>query len=71
MTQQNIACLLTVYFFFSYSLNTACPAGYYGLKCRSECVGICKDKEPCNHTNGLCDKGCDDGWTGANCREGC
>uniref|UniRef100_A0A8W8NGP5 protein-tyrosine-phosphatase n=3 Tax=Magallana gigas TaxID=29159 RepID=A0A8W8NGP5_MAGGI len=51
--------------------QTACPAGYYGLKCESECVGVCKDKEPCNHTNGLCDKGCDDGWTGTNCTEAC
>nr|XP_034311841.1 multiple epidermal growth factor-like domains protein 6 isoform X2 [Crassostrea gigas] len=51
--------------------QTACPGRYYGPKCESECAGVCKDKEPCNHTNGLCDKGCDDGWTGTNCTEAC
>lgn len=49
----------------------ACPAGYYGLKCESECVGRCNDSVGCNHTSGLCDNGCDDGWTGSNCDKAC
>ncbi|XP_052686889.1 multiple epidermal growth factor-like domains protein 10 [Crassostrea angulata] len=51
--------------------DKACPAGYYGLKCESKCVGHCKDSKTCNHTNGLCNNGCDDGWTGLNCTKEC
>lgn len=60
--------LLSVYF---YLFNKACPVGYYGLQCESKCFGHCKDSETCNHINGLCDNGCDDGWTESNCNKGC
>lgn len=33
----------------------------------TECVGHCKDNQPCNHINGTCDNGCLDGWIGVNC----
>uniref|UniRef100_K1RQK0 Multiple epidermal growth factor-like domains 10 n=1 Tax=Magallana gigas TaxID=29159 RepID=K1RQK0_MAGGI len=51
--------------------TTGCVPGYYGPKCESKCVGYCKDNEPCNHINGLCDNGCYDGWTGENCTTEC
>lgn len=51
-------------------LLKGCPPWHYGLECRSNCVGHCKDNEPCNHINGLCDNGCNDGWTEKNCSEG-
>lgn len=48
-----------------------CIAGYYGLECKSKCVGHCKDNKQCNHINGTCDDGCKDGYTGSDCTEGC
>lgn len=47
-----------------------CPTKHYGLESKSKCVGHCKDNTACNHTSGLCDIGCEDGWTGGNCTEG-
>lgn len=58
-------CHLCIFYFLK-----DCPPGYYGLECESYCTGHCKDNERCNHTNGLCDNGCYDGWTGENCTEG-
>lgn len=54
---------------FTQFLNAACPEGSYGLEC-DECVGHCKDNKPCNHSTGLCDNGCFDGWKGMKCDEG-
>uniref|UniRef100_A0A8W8NCL5 protein-tyrosine-phosphatase n=1 Tax=Magallana gigas TaxID=29159 RepID=A0A8W8NCL5_MAGGI len=51
--------------------TTGCPTKHYGLECKSNCVGHCKDFLGCNHTSGMCDNGCDDGWTGENCTEEC
>lgn len=51
--------------------NKACSAGYFGLECKSKCVGHCKDDTPCNHINGTCDDGCKDGYTGSDCTEEC
>ncbi|XP_056017439.1 multiple epidermal growth factor-like domains protein 6 [Ostrea edulis] len=39
--------------------NKSCPAGYYGLRCRSTCTGHCRDNLSCNHTTGQCDYGCE------------
>ncbi|XP_056017448.1 uncharacterized protein LOC125648701 [Ostrea edulis] len=47
--------------------NKSCPAGYYGLQCRSTCTGHCRDNLSCNQTTGQCDYGCDNGWTGIHC----
>lgn len=52
-------------------LSKACPGGHYGLSCAEKCVGQCKDQDHCNHTTGVCDNGCADGWTGGNCTDGC
>lgn len=54
-----------------FPLSKECPSGYYGLNCAEKCVGQCSDNYPCNHTTGLCDNGCADGWTGGNCTDGC
>lgn len=59
--------LSCIYFLY---LLKGCPPGHYGLECESNCVGHCNGSEGCNHTNGLCDNGCGDGWTGENCTRG-
>ncbi|XP_056017460.1 multiple epidermal growth factor-like domains protein 10 [Ostrea edulis] len=51
--------------------NESCPAGYYGLQCRSTCTGHCRDNLSCNHTTGQCDYGCGNGWTGIHCNTEC
>ncbi|XP_056017443.1 multiple epidermal growth factor-like domains protein 10 [Ostrea edulis] len=51
--------------------NKSCPAGYYGLQCRSTCTRHCRDNVSCNHTTGQCDYGCDNGWTGTHCNTQC
>lgn len=51
--------------------NIVCPYGFYGLKCEERCSGHCKDNQACNHTNGVCDKGCFEGWTGEHCDKEC
>lgn len=65
MIKRCIICHLCIFHFLK-----GCSPGYYGLECESKCTGHCKDNEPCNHINGLCDNGCYDGWTGKNCTEG-
>lgn len=40
------------------------------MNCSQQCVGHCKDNATCNHVTGLCEKGCDAGWTGAKCQKG-
>lgn len=60
-------------FFFMYVIHvymlTECHPRHYGLECKSNCVGHCKENDPRNHTTGLCYNGCFDGWTGKNCTE--
>ncbi|XP_056019839.1 multiple epidermal growth factor-like domains protein 10 [Ostrea edulis] len=51
--------------------NKYCPAGYYGLQCRSTCTGHCRDNLSCNHTTGQCDYGCGKEWTGLHCNTQC
>ncbi|XP_056017452.1 multiple epidermal growth factor-like domains protein 10 [Ostrea edulis] len=51
--------------------NKSCPAGYYGLQCKSQCTGHCRDNLSCNHTTGQCDYGCGNGWTGTHCNTQC
>lgn len=41
-----------------------CTDGWYGLNCTGQCVGHCRDDSACNHMTGLCERGCDAGWTG-------
>uniref|UniRef100_K1PWX8 Multiple epidermal growth factor-like domains 10 n=1 Tax=Magallana gigas TaxID=29159 RepID=K1PWX8_MAGGI len=49
----------------------ACTLGWYGQNCSKKCIGHCKDNSFCNHVTGMCDKGCDGGWTGELCNEEC
>lgn len=49
---------------------TECKEGLYGNKCIHQCVGHCKNASTCNHVTGLCDGGCDAGWTGSMCDRG-
>ncbi|XP_048765718.1 multiple epidermal growth factor-like domains protein 11 isoform X2 [Ostrea edulis] len=51
--------------------NKTCPDGYYGMKCRSGCLGHCRDGVSCNHTSGECNNGCENGWQGVNCNQEC
>lgn len=62
---------ITFSLWFYQILNVECTAGYFGLECKSKCVGHCKDNKQCNHINGTCVDGCKDGYTGSNCTEGC
>ena len=47
-----------------------CIAGWYGLDCKQECTGHCRDNVPCNHVTGLCEEGCAAGWRGIDCNKG-
>lgn len=47
-----------------------CTDGWYGLNCSQECARHCKDNAACNHVTGLCDGGCNTGWTGYMCDKG-
>lgn len=49
----------TIFSLWFYQIfNVECTAGYYGLECKSKCVGHCKDNKQCNHINGTCEDGC-------------
>lgn len=50
---------------------TECGEGLYGVNCSQQCVGHCRDSSTCNHVTGQCDDGCDVGWRGSKCNEGC
>lgn len=49
---------------------TKCREGWYGLNCSEQCTKNCRDVVTCNHVTGLCDGGCDAGWTGVKCDAG-
>lgn len=57
-------CMICYKWGFFLPFYKACSVGYYGLQCKSNCIGNCKDSTTCNHISGLCDNGCDYGWTG-------
>lgn len=46
-----------------------CPPGYFGKGCRERCSGHCIRDEPCDHINGECSNGCQDGYIWARCSE--
>lgn len=48
----------------------ACEHGRYGVNCSQPCEGHCRGGATCNHVTGLCDRGCDAGWTGFKCDKG-
>ena len=47
-----------------------CTKGWYGLDCKKQFSGHCRDNNTCNHVTGLCDGGCADGWKGVLCDKG-
>ena len=47
-----------------------CIGGWYGVDCKQQCSGHCRDNAVCNHVTGQCDKGCAVGWRGALCDKG-
>lgn len=55
---------------FMLSKKPECTNGWYGANCSQRCSGHCRDDTICNHVTGLCDKGCDAGWTGSLCNQG-
>lgn len=51
-------------------ISSECREGFYGVKCNQQCSGHCRGGITCNHVTGLCDGGCDAGWTGSFCGKG-
>ena len=63
------------YYFLSwygkhYFLSKGCTEGWYGLDCKQQCSGHCRDNAVCNHVTGGCNVGCTAGWTGTLCNKG-
>ena len=52
------------------TLLKGCPAGWYGVDCKQQCSGHCRDNAVCNHVTGQCDRACAAGWSGALCSQG-
>lgn len=48
-----------------------CEEGWFGVNCSQQCSGHCRDGSTCNHVTGLCDEGCNAGWTGYICEKEC
>lgn len=46
---------------------TECDDGTYGYSCVNYCSGHCLNDSPCNKQTGLCDRGCNPGYTNGNC----
>lgn len=44
-----------------------CSPGHFGLHCKEICSGHCINNELCDHVNGLCTRGCMDGYIGGHC----
>ena len=62
--------LRKVYDKITYVLIKECTAGWYGLDCKQQCSGHCRDDDVCDHVTGQCDGGCAAGWRGALCDKG-
>lgn len=45
----------------------ACQYGHFGKDCSEKCDAKCTG---CDVYSGLCDSGCQPGWTGKNCSGG-
>ncbi|XP_056017459.1 receptor-type tyrosine-protein phosphatase T-like [Ostrea edulis] len=49
-----------------------CSVGRYGLNCSEKCSSRCRsESNHCNHIDGHCEHGCDDGFQGSTCEEIC
>ena len=47
-----------------------CDSNTFGQSCTGVC-GNCLEKEQCHHVNGTCLNGCDSGFRGHQCDQGC
>ena len=56
--------------FFGPFKRIECVGGWYGLECKQQCSGHCKDNAVCNHVTDQCVGGCAAGWKGALCDQG-
>ncbi|XP_062603233.1 multiple epidermal growth factor-like domains protein 10 [Saccostrea cucullata] len=48
-----------------------CDKGSFGDFCEKNCSGHCAEGLHCNKTDGVCPRGCEDGWILPNCNETC
>ena len=53
----------------TFILLKECTAGWYGLDCKQQCSGQCKENIVCNHVSGQCNEGCAVGWRGNDCNK--
>ena len=44
-----------------------CSSGTYGKNCTKTCSEYCLDNKSCNHIDGACTDGCQDGYIGNIC----
>ena len=51
------------------SFVAACNDGTFGIDCLNNCSGQCLHGAPCNKQTGLCDRGCNPGYTNIFCNE--
>jgi hypothetical protein len=65
----SIACMIIgiVKFQIVLYFELECPEGSYGQNCSFTCSLCLEDK--CDHVDGVCTIGCDDGYTGRMCDE--
>ena len=57
----NVSCYIYVL------LPQECSSGAYGKDCTKKCSGYCLHNKTCNHIDGNCTDGCQDGYIGNNC----
>ena len=43
--------------------------GYFGYECANICQGHCFNNAACDHIDGTCSDGCQDGFKGSFCNE--
>lgn len=53
--------------FLTYLLSIECSYGQFGFNCSERCFGHCINNESCHHVNGVCPRGCLDGFIGEDC----
>ena len=61
---------VTKFYIKGYILLKECTEGWYGLECKQQCSGHCRDNAMCNHVTGQCKEGCAAGWRDALCDKG-
>lgn len=54
---------------FSSFFYQECNFGSFGKNCSKKCSGHCLDDEVCNHIDGACTGGCQDGYIGIICNK--